>query len=391
MNVFKKVLITAVAVCLLLTVAASLAGALQDALFPEQPQEAAPMLEAYPRAIERETQPPETLPPETEPPQTLPPETLPPETLPPETEPVRQGYDQVPQFYMTDYPHIRYRTTNMAISGSNITSLAMVASYLTGQEYTPEELMDYFATFIGNSIQWLDYASEQLQLPFRRAGNFHDTRQALEEGKLAIAVVGKGSLFTQDQYFIVMTGINEAGLITVLDPNETHYTQWNLQEGLANGFTDGNLIAGYQGAWIYDPEQMGEDPFVYEPEENTDPFRYEGVELTDQEIDMMVRLIYMEAQSEPFEGQQAIAEVILNRLAADNFPGSIYNIIHAPEQFTSSDRLYLAEPTHTQYEAVERALNGPYVLPMDVVFFSNFKVNENVWGTIGNHTFCHQW
>ena len=44
-----------------------------------------------------------------------------------------------------------------------------------------------------------------------------------------------------------------------------------------------------------------------------------------------------------------------------------------------------------QYEAIERALYGPYVLPTDVVFFATYRTNENVWGQIGGHIFCYQW
>ena len=50
-----------------------------------------------------------------------------------------------------------------------------------------------------------------------------------------------------------------------------------------------------------------------------------------------------------------------------------------------------AEDTQTQYEAIDRALNGPYVLPIDVVFFATYPVTENVWGEIGGHVFCYRW
>ena len=40
--------------------------------------------------------------------------------------------------------------------------------------------------------------------------------------------------------------------------------------------------------------------------------------------------------------------------------------------------------------AVERALEGPYVLAEGVVFFATYPVNDNVWGKIGGHTFCFE-
>ena len=41
-----------------------------------------------------------------------------------------------------------------------------------------------------------------------------------------------------------------------------------------------------------------------------------------------------------------------------------------------------------QYEAIESAIYGPYILPEDVMHFATNRVNENVWGQIGGHIFC---
>ena len=100
-------------------------------------------------------------------------------------------------------------------------------------------------------------------------------------------------------------------------------------------------------------------------------------------------MIWVESRGESFEGQQAIAEVVLNRLMSDEFQDSVKGVIYAENQFRSTPLLDEAEPSSIQYEALERALEGPYVLPESVVFFATYPVNENVWGTIGGHTFCH--
>lgn len=403
MNRLKRVILSLAAIAAFASVTAGFFLLLQNRLFP-QPQEEAQgqRMQAFPHAITEPalaeppvtTQPQPTDPPQTEPPQALPTETEPPETTPPETTKPKKvqtkpKYEEVPLMFMSDYPNIRYRSGTLATSGSNIASLAMVASYLTGQEYRPDELANFFETYIGNSMQWLEYASDQLKLPWKKAANFHEAKQALQEGKLVITLLGENSIFTQTQHFIVLTGINEDGRITVLDPYEPHYTQWNLEKGLAEGFGDNSILTGYQGSWIYDPGEMPKKPFVYKQKKNNDPLRYPGVELTEEETDLMAKLVYMEAQSEPFEGQQAIAEVILNRLISGNFQSSIQGVIHAEGQFKSATRLYDAKPTHTQYAAVKRALKGPYVLDEGVVFFAGYPVNDDVWGTIGNHTFCY--
>lgn len=328
----------------------------------------------------------------TEPVQTEP-ETLPPETEPVQTEPevLRTVYEQVPRFDQTAYAGILYRSGTVATSGSNITSLAMVASYLTGHEYTPDYLADSFANFIGNSMEWLEYASDQLQLPWERAANIDVTIQALREGKIAIALMNERSLFMDGQHFVVFTGVTEDGKILVNDPYGPNYESWNLKNALENGFARTDLTGGYSGGWIYDPAAVPEVPFLYEAPVNADAFRYGDMTLSQEDVELIARLVCAEGESEPFEGQQGIAEVILNRMAADNFPDTAKGVIYAEGQFLAANSLYLHTPTHTQYEAVDRALNGPYILEGDVVFFSQYAVNDNVYATIGKHVFCRQW
>ena len=303
----------------------------------------------------------------------------------------RTHYDAVPNFYETDYPDIRYGTGSLAENGSGITSVAMVASYLTGYEYRPDQLAQWFACYTGNQIQTLEHVSEELRLPCQRAENFHVARQALRDGKVVIALMGSSSVFTTGQHFIVLTDINEAGKITVNDPNRNNYELWNLQKSFAEGFREGDILCGYQGAWIYDPAQMPEEPFHYEDPAPAEGPRYPDLTVSDEDTELLAKLIWAEAQGEPFEGQQAIAEVVINRVAADNFPGTVHDVLYAPDQFKAIGQIYAAKPTHVQYEAIRRALYGPHVVPEDVVFFSTGAVNENVWGTIGKHTFCHQW
>ena len=390
MSQFKKAACTLLAIVVFVSVTVIFTSTLRNSMSAAAQQEDHPAVmlpyrmteegepateETEPAATEAETEPVETVPAETAA-----------ETLPP-----RKVYEEVPLYYQTDYPDILFRSGTLATSGSNITCLAMVASYLTGHEYRPDELADYFSDFIGNNMEWLENASDELQLPWEKAENFHVAKQALRDGKIVITLMNERSIFTQSQHFIVLKGLTEDEQILVNDPYEPHYTQWNLEAGLANGFADNSIITGYAGSWIYDPAEMPEEPFIYYQEEEQVEYRYPGIELTQEDKDLMAKMIWTEAQSEPFEGQQAIAEVVLNRLAADNFQDSVKSILYAEGQFKSVDQLYAAEPTHTQYEAVERALNGPYVLPIDVVFFATFPVNDNVWGEIGAHTFCYQW
>ena len=180
-----------------------------------------------------ETEPPETLPPETEPVETEP-VTEP--TVPPETEPLDpnapRGHNGVPLYFQTDYPDQMYGMGTMASNGCSATSLAMVATYLTGHTYTPDELGRYFGGAAENNIKRLELGSETLRLPYKKSYNWHETYAALKQGKIVIALMRSESIFTDSQHFIILTGFNEEGKIMVNDSYEPNYYRWETERGL---------------------------------------------------------------------------------------------------------------------------------------------------------------
>lgn len=308
---------------------------------------------------------------------------------------VCEGYEApptegVPLYYQNDYPNIRYGQGSIATSGCSVTSLAMVASYLTGHTYMPDELADYFSAYNSeNHMKKLEYMSDQLQLPWTKSKNFHYTLKALAAGKIVIALMEQKSDFTDGQHFIVLTGMTPEGKITVNDPNADNYKNWDLSTGFVKGFDEDQILKGYSGGWIYDPKEMPEEPYIYVDDREQVECRYPDVQLTLAEEELLARMVWVEARGESFEGQQAIAEIVLNRLLSGEYQDSIKGIIYADNQFRSTPFLHKAEPSSIQYEAVERALEGPYVLPEDVYYFATYAVNKNVWGTIGGHIFCY--
>lgn len=135
-----------------------------------------------------------------------------------------------------------------------------------------------------------------------------------------------------------------------------------------------------------------------ETEQDSQPSRnarYASITLTAAERRDLAACILIEAGSEPSEGQQAVAEVVFNRVLNDSFPNNVHEVLHFGEdtdvpQFSSVHGFDYVWPGQAQYDAIERALYGEHILDEDVVFFSRSPANDRVWGTIGNHVFCRE-
>ena len=356
----------------------------EETTTPAETEEVPPVTEAaeIPAATEAETVPEATEPTAA---QTAGPEE---ETVP-EVEDERREYDEVPLYFQNDYPNNIYGMGTIESNGCSAACLAMVATYMTGHEYLPDEIARYFGGSAINNIARLEKGSDALKLAYRKARDWNDALEAVYDGKIVIVLVDSGSVFTQSQHFIVITGVNENGKLMVNDSWKPNYDKWDCKEGLKNGFAPSEILAGWNGAWIYDKEAMPEDPFIYyEPAPIRGEPRY-GIELTQEEIHLLAKVIWVESRGECESGQQAVAEVILNRLVSDRFPDSLKDVIYAEGQFRSAKFLKTAEPYQLQYEMIENALYGPYVLPENVYYFATNAKTDKVWGRIGGHVFCY--
>ena len=324
-------------------------------------------------------------------------ETLPvlPETVPtvPETQPVlRQSIDAVPRYYQTDYPHINFGNGTIATSGCSVTCLAMIATYMTDIEYTPVQMAYHFGSYGKNNISRLDYGLSEMHLPYERVSDVQLVLKRVKEGKVAIVMMDDESVFTTQQHFIVIAGMTEDGKYIVNDPYETTYLQADtyLKNAYENGFEDFNLMRGFSGGWIFDKAAMPEDYEPYDasmPEQQAN--RYEGYTLTGEDIYTLACFAWAEARNESPEVQQAVVEVVLNRLVSEDYPNTVEGILKKTELYRAwSAMSRLSEPELAQYIAVDAAMYGPYILPVDICFYSAWEKGEEIWGQLGSFTFA---
>ena len=294
-----------------------------------------------------------------------------------------------PLYNQLDYPNKRFGSGTVATSGCGITSLAMVATYLTGHTYLPDELAGYFGGYGENNVQRMEYGAKQMRLPIHKADNIRQIFSAMKEGNIAILLMNHLSIFTETQHFIVLNGVTKDGKYMVADSYAPNYEKWDLKRGFEEGFSEKDLLLGYNGGWYFDVSAMPEEPFIYTEEKPDCEPRYPDVELTWDEQQLMAKIIWLEARGESKEGRQAIAEIILNRLVSGKFGDSIHDVIYGEGQFRTTPFLKDADAWQAQYDAIDDALTGPNILPMNVYYFATYPENGRIWGKIGGHIFCY--
>jgi len=86
---------------------------------------------------------------------------------------------------------------------------------------------------------------------------------------------------------------------------------------------------------------------------------------TDEDKDMMARVVMSEASLLNFDGKCAVANTIVNRVLSDKFPNTIEEVIHQRYQYSLADN---GEPDAACYDAVEAALTYEQ-FPLDMYYF----------------------
>jgi len=111
---------------------------------------------------------------------------------------------------------------------------------------------------------------------------------------------------------------------------------------------------------------------------------------SDYEKDLVARILALEAQGEPYEGERAVVEVILNRVISPEWPDTIYDVLSQRGQFAAwkyLDKPY-NQPTVAEYQLIEDTVRtGPEILPEGYVYFATSKVNGSGFIRIKNHYF----
>ena len=145
-----------------------------------------------------------------------------------------------------------------------------------------------------------------------------------------------------------------------------------------DGKTIRELIDGYTSTSIY--QQKAESDVANN--------RWD-ITLTSDEIDLLAKIVWLEARGESDLGKQAVVEVVFNRMIHEYFQGGLYEVLSSRNQFSTWKNRNIAKPTGSEYDAINKVLNGKTnILTIDTVYFSTSPRNSNIVAHIGCHYFC---
>ncbi len=116
---------------------------------------------------------------------------------------------------------------------------------------------------------------------------------------------------------------------------------------------------------------------------------------SENDLKLMANAVFGEARGEPYEGQVAVAAVILNRVKSPSFPNTVSGVIFQPGAFTAvADGQIWLTPNERARQAVQDAIEGWDPSGGCLYYFNPVTATSKwIWTrtqvkTIGKHIFC---
>lgn len=106
---------------------------------------------------------------------------------------------------------------------------------------------------------------------------------------------------------------------------------------------------------------------------------------TDEELDVLSRIISAEAGNCSWEMMEDVGSVVLNRVASPKFPNTIYDVVFQtdPVQYSPTiNGAYWNTPTDGAIEVAKYLLENGSCAPPDVLYQANFPQGTGTWKTL---------
>ncbi|MGL5749577.1 MAG: cell wall hydrolase [Paraclostridium sp.] len=121
----------------------------------------------------------------------------------------------------------------------------------------------------------------------------------------------------------------------------------------------------------------------------------EVISITNEDLYLLSKLVSSEARGESYEGQVAVAAVVINRVKDPRFPDTVEGVIYQKNAFSvvNNGEIYM-DPTDSSYKAAREALYGEDPTNGAIFFWNpdiatcNWIKTLDPYKRIGNHVFA---
>lgn len=164
-----------------------------------------------------------------------------------------QRFPEVPLYLQQSYPHTMYGEYKISTNGCGITTLAMLASYMTDEELTPPEMCARYGRYslsTGTAGSLFEDAPAQLGFYLiKKTYDWREARDYMQEGHPVVVCQYRG-YWTSGGHYLLLESLCDDGMVQVRDSNMYNY--YKLPRHKEDKFPWDTISFAGQGYWIYE-------------------------------------------------------------------------------------------------------------------------------------------
>ncbi len=164
-----------------------------------------------------------------------------------------ERFPEIPLYLQQDYPGVMFGGFLLRTNGCGITTMAMVASYLSDELLTPPEMCRRYGGYSHrNGTDGMIFVKEPPVMDFYLVEKTYEPAKAwegLENHHLVVSIQHKG-YWTRGGHYIALQEITEDGNVRVRDTNIYNYVR--VPAHVNDEHTWASITSAGSGYWIFD-------------------------------------------------------------------------------------------------------------------------------------------
>lgn len=164
-----------------------------------------------------------------------------------------ERFPVAPLYFQQDYPETMYGNFNIVTYGCGVTTMSMLTSYMTDEEWTPPEMCALYGRYASKKgtahAMFSEVPADMNYHVVKRVYNWPQALEALEAGYMVVTLQGEG-FWTRGGHYLLLHNLTEDGKLEVRDSNVLNYGRL---EGHSVGYFEPTSVPGASRSyWIYE-------------------------------------------------------------------------------------------------------------------------------------------
>lgn len=166
-----------------------------------------------------------------------------------------ERFPVAPLYFQQDYPDTMYGNYSLRTYGCGVTTMSMLVSYMTDNEWTPPEMCALYGKYCSKAgtahAMFTEVPTDQNFYCVKRVYNWSEALEALEEGYMVVTLQRDG-YWTNGGHYLLLHNLIETEDGTKIQVRDSNLYNYKKLEGHTTGYFDLSTIPNNSRSyWIY--------------------------------------------------------------------------------------------------------------------------------------------